>query len=103
MGGGGLVILKHKSWHVWRHDNVERVRKDEQAARLEEEMKQRRAEEAEQEHRIKVLRTRADEQHRRKPRVDQAQDDDEGEFEQKRSRPELMTEDFAGEEGKSSF
>jgi hypothetical protein len=25
MGGGGLVILKHKSWHVWNHDNRERV------------------------------------------------------------------------------
>ena len=29
MGGGGLRILPHKSWHVWRRDNIERVLKDE--------------------------------------------------------------------------
>lgn len=29
MGGGGLRILPHKSWHVWRRNNIERVLKDE--------------------------------------------------------------------------
>ena len=59
MGGGGLVILKHKSWHVWNRDNRERVKKDEEQARVEAELAARRAEEAEQEYRLSVLRTRA--------------------------------------------
>ncbi|CAI5736220.1 unnamed protein product [Peronospora destructor] len=29
MGGGGLRILPHKKWHVWRRANIERVLKDE--------------------------------------------------------------------------
>jgi len=29
MGGGGLVILKHKSWNVWNKDNIDKVKKDE--------------------------------------------------------------------------
>lgn len=29
MGGGGLRILGHKKWHVWRRENIERVRRDE--------------------------------------------------------------------------
>ena len=29
MGGGGLRILPHKKWHVWRRENIERVLKDE--------------------------------------------------------------------------
>ena len=37
MGGGGLVILRHKSWHVWNQDNVERVLVDEAAQREEQE------------------------------------------------------------------
>lgn len=30
MGGGGLRILGHKKWHVWRRENIERVNRDEQ-------------------------------------------------------------------------
>lgn len=30
MGGGGLRILGHKKWHVWRRENIERVDRDEQ-------------------------------------------------------------------------
>ncbi|OQS01742.1 hypothetical protein ACHHYP_00296 [Achlya hypogyna] len=29
MGGGGLRILKHKKWHVWTRENIEKVRRDE--------------------------------------------------------------------------
>ena len=53
------MILKHKSWHVWNRDNRERVKKDEEQARVEAELAARRAEEAEQEYRLSVLRTRA--------------------------------------------
>eukprot|EP00039_Didymoeca_costata_P006671 m.92279 g.92279 ORF g.92279 m.92279 type:complete len:146 (-) comp13343_c0_seq3:632-1069(-) len=59
MGGGGLRILPHKSWHVWNFDNREKVRKDEENARREEEEKRFRAEMAEQEVRLHVLRKRA--------------------------------------------
>eukprot|EP01083_Nonionella_stella_P231829 818376_1 len=30
-GGGGLVILPHKSWNVWNQDNKAKVAADEQA------------------------------------------------------------------------
>eukprot|EP01084_Bolivina_argentea_P234948 395502_1 len=30
-GGGGLVILPHKSWNVWNQDNKEKVARDEEA------------------------------------------------------------------------
>ncbi|KAI9916536.1 hypothetical protein PsorP6_017216 [Peronosclerospora sorghi] len=33
MGGGGLRILPHKKWHVWRRENIERVYRDEQKQR----------------------------------------------------------------------
>jgi hypothetical protein len=39
-----LQILKHKSWHVWRRDNIERVEKDErefEAAQIEHRTAQR--------------------------------------------------------------
>ncbi|KAK1939945.1 hypothetical protein P3T76_008268 [Phytophthora citrophthora] len=29
MGGGGLRLLPHKKWNVWRRDNIERVLRDE--------------------------------------------------------------------------
>lgn len=32
-GGGGLVILPHKSWNVWNRDNKAQVAKDEEANR----------------------------------------------------------------------
>ena len=32
-GGGGLVILPHKSWNVWNRDNKAKVAKDEEAHR----------------------------------------------------------------------
>lgn len=56
MGGGGLRILGHKSWHVWKGENIERVKRDE---RLE---KERIAKEAadvkrrDQEYRLERLR-----------------------------------------------
>ncbi|KAI8613502.1 hypothetical protein BC830DRAFT_469356 [Chytriomyces sp. MP71] len=58
MGGGGLVILKHKSWHVYNEKNRERVRKDEEKAKKEEDEKKARAAKADQEHRLGVLRSR---------------------------------------------
>ncbi|KAJ3416288.1 hypothetical protein HDV05_002228 [Chytridiales sp. JEL 0842] len=58
MGGGGLQILQHKSWHVYSTKNREKVRKDEEAARIEEEKKRQRVVGAEQEHRLSVLRSK---------------------------------------------
>lgn len=33
MGGGGLRILGHKKWHVWKRENIEKVLKDERLDR----------------------------------------------------------------------
>lgn len=54
-----MVILPKKSWNVWNKDNRERVKRDEANARAEEEENQRRAEMAEQDVRLQVLRRRA--------------------------------------------
>ena len=43
MPGGGLRILPNKSWHVWKYDNIEKVRKDERLA-AEADEKKRKAE-----------------------------------------------------------
>eukprot|EP00041_Stephanoeca_diplocostata_P023511 m.579180 g.579180 ORF g.579180 m.579180 type:complete len:235 (+) comp22314_c0_seq3:286-990(+) len=59
MGGGGLRILPHKSWHVWNFDNREKVRKDEAQAKIDEAEKQSRAEAADQEARLAILRKNA--------------------------------------------
>ena len=40
MGGGGLVILKHKSWNVWNRENLERVEKDEREHKESERLKE---------------------------------------------------------------
>lgn len=37
---GKLNLLHHKSWHVWKRDNLEIVRKDEEKARNLDESKQ---------------------------------------------------------------
>ncbi|KAJ3344605.1 hypothetical protein HDU83_005014 [Entophlyctis luteolus] len=66
-GGGGLVILKHKSWHVYNESNRERVRKDEEKARAEEDEKKRRAVKADQEHRLNVMRGKATSSKRSRP------------------------------------
>ncbi|KAJ3069171.1 hypothetical protein HDU98_007752 [Podochytrium sp. JEL0797] len=56
---GGLVILKHKSWHVYNQKNIDKVRKDEEKARAEEGEKRGRAVKADQEYRLQVLRAKA--------------------------------------------
>ncbi|EGZ09695.1 hypothetical protein PHYSODRAFT_338452 [Phytophthora sojae] len=67
MGGGGLRILPHKKWHVWRRDNIEHVLRDEREH--EEQQRDRDAKERrlEQERRAEKLVStgggRAEEQH----------------------------------------
>jgi hypothetical protein len=36
---GRLIILPHKSWHVWNRDNVEKVKRDERLHKEEQERK----------------------------------------------------------------
>lgn len=59
MSHGGLNILGKKSWNVWNRDNRERVARDEAKAAEEDSAKRRRAEAAEQEARLNLLRARA--------------------------------------------
>ncbi|PPQ98091.1 hypothetical protein CVT26_003261 [Gymnopilus dilepis] len=56
---GKLNIAHHKSYHPYRRDNIERVRRDEEEARLKEEKEEGRMLLADSEARIELLRTRA--------------------------------------------
>ncbi|KAH9487435.1 Leukocyte receptor cluster member 1-like protein [Psilocybe cubensis] len=56
---GKLNIAHHKSYHPYRRDNIERVRRDEEEARLKEEREEGRMLLADSEARIDLLRERA--------------------------------------------
>ncbi|XVE57671.1 hypothetical protein DITRI_Ditri04bG0108200 [Diplodiscus trichospermus] len=58
MGGhGGLNILPQKRWNVYNYENREKVRKDEEAAAKEEQLKREQARKRDTEFRIERLRT----------------------------------------------
>ncbi|KAM7250566.1 hypothetical protein ACFE04_022449 [Oxalis oulophora] len=58
MGGhGGLNILPQKRWNVYNFDNREKVRKDEEAAAKEEQLKREQTRKRDTEFRIEQLRT----------------------------------------------
>ena len=54
-----LHLLHHKSWHVYNKDNVERVQRDKEKARLKEEAEEQRMNEIDQERRLAQLRGNA--------------------------------------------
>ncbi|ORX93947.1 hypothetical protein K493DRAFT_352937 [Basidiobolus meristosporus CBS 931.73] len=56
-----LHILQHKSWHVYNQENRDRVSRDEEKARQEEEEKEKKIVKAESEHRLALLRKKAQE------------------------------------------
>ncbi|KAJ3193185.1 hypothetical protein HK101_005281 [Irineochytrium annulatum] len=85
MGGGGLQILQHKSWHPYNQKNKDRVRRDEEKAKKEEDDKKWRSGLADQEHRITELRKRA--------RGKDGDDGDEQKGERKRKRVERVDRD----------
>ena len=58
MGGGGLNILPKKSWNVWNHDNIEKVRRDEAQHAAEQEALQRRQRHVDSEYRVEELQRR---------------------------------------------
>jgi hypothetical protein len=49
-------LLGKKSWNVYNHDNIEKVRRDEAAAKAREEAKEERMQELDAERRIQILR-----------------------------------------------
>lgn len=57
MGGGGLRILGHKKWHVWRRENIERVYRDEREHAEEQEQHKMEQRRIEQERRIELLQS----------------------------------------------
>lgn len=56
---GRLIISRHKSWHVWNHDNVEKVEKDERLLAEKKAEEEKRVKLAEGEARLALLRKRA--------------------------------------------
>ncbi len=56
---GRLIISKHKSWHVWNQDNVDRVEKDERLLAEKKAEEEKRVRLAEGEARLALLRKRA--------------------------------------------
>ena len=54
-----LNILKHKSFHVWNKDNLEKVAKDEREDEKKQEDKRQRALEAQKEKRLEILRLKS--------------------------------------------
>lgn len=58
MGGhGGLNILPQKRWNVYNYENREKVRRDEEAAAKEEQLKREQARKRDAEYRLEQLRT----------------------------------------------
>ncbi|KAF9081625.1 Leukocyte receptor cluster member 1 [Mortierella sp. AD031] len=55
-----MNILQHKSWHVYSQQNRDRVRRDEAKAEAEEQQTKERAIAADREHRLEILRQRAE-------------------------------------------
>ncbi|CAM9664315.1 unnamed protein product [Discosporangium mesarthrocarpum] len=53
---GRLIILPHKSWHVGKRENIEKVKRDERLAAEEEDVARQRAREVHQEKNVEVLR-----------------------------------------------
>ncbi|KAG0645207.1 hypothetical protein D0Z07_8903 [Hyphodiscus hymeniophilus] len=51
-----LHLLGKKSWNVYNHDNIEKVKRDEAAAKAREEAKEERMQELDAERRIQILR-----------------------------------------------
>ena len=51
-----LKILKHKTWHVWKQDNIERVLRDERLHEEKQAALQEQRLRVEQEHRLEKLR-----------------------------------------------
>ncbi|KAF1329510.1 hypothetical protein FI667_g5730, partial [Globisporangium splendens] len=60
MGGGGLRILGHKKWHVWRRENIERVRRDEREHEEKQQTLREQQRKIEQERRAQTLTQRAE-------------------------------------------
>jgi len=56
MGGGGLVILKHKSWNVWNKNNIDKVKADEAEHEAKEAAVAKKRAQAEAEIRYETLR-----------------------------------------------
>jgi hypothetical protein len=57
---GRLIILRHKKWHVWNRENIEKVKKDERLHREELEANSKKSRDMNAEHLMETLRQASD-------------------------------------------